>query len=375
MAKIRGVHVPANLRNHIINGVLDFWQEKVGTTTTVNTATTTTTYPADMIKVVSTGATVKNYSLVRVTDVPTLAQSGFQSTYSLKFTTLTAIGSYAAGDLIETFRYDMEGLDYEKLHSKQVTLGFWIKASVAGIYSVSFNNNAFDRCYVTTVTVNGANTWEFKTLTITLDTTGTWLFDTSVGLSIIIGGLGGSTYTTSSLNQWQAGTFIVASTATNFIGTINSTFQIAQLSLVEGPLGLGAKGFARRGDSLQAELAMCQRYYEKSYDVEVTPGTSGGTSSGGGGAHRGQHLGHSPVTSGANYLPVVRYAVTKRATPAVSIYSPVTGAVGNFRDYTGAADLGAAADLVGPISFTAGVATTFTANRQLGYFWVADARL
>lgn len=375
MAKIFGVHTPIEMKNQLINGGLDFWQEKVSATTTINTATTTVTKFADMFAINSQGATVKNYSVVRSSDVPTLAQSGYQSTYSELFTMLTGIASPAASDFVSACQYSMEGFDYQKLHSKTVTFGFWVKTSIAGTYSFAIGNAAGNRSYVTTFTMNGTATWEFKAITVTLDSTGTYNFDSGAGLLIYIASVAGSTFQTAVLNQWQAGTFFVASGATNWQGTTNATFQIAQISMVEGALGVGPFGFVRQGKGIQHELALCQRYYEKSYDVEVALGTSGGTSSGGGGAHRGQHLGHSPVTSGANYLPVVRYAVTKRATPTITIYSPVTGASGNFRDYTGGADLAAAADLVGPISFTAGVGTTFTANRQLGYFWVADARL
>jgi len=304
MAKLLGIHIPAVLKNHATNGALDFWQDKLGTTTTVNTATTTTTFYADMFKAISVGATTKNYSIVRSTDVPSLAQSGFQSVYSSLFTMITGIGSPAAGDRVTPAIYVMEGYDYEKLHTKTITFGLWVKASVAGTYSFALGNGAGDRSYVTTFTVNGGSTWEFKTITITLDQTGTWLFDNTGQLWIYIGTVAGSTYTTSSLNQWQAGFFLAASGATNWQGTNGATLQIAQFSIVEGPLGFGSKGFARKGDSIQSELSACERYLQspgKSTDQTNTAFGSGFAAT---------------TTSSIHYI---KFSVPMRAQPSLIV--------------------------------------------------------
>ena len=65
MPFIQNVHIPSESKNLAINGNLDFWQEKVGNTSTVNTASTVTAYSADMLAYQSGGATTKNYSVVR----------------------------------------------------------------------------------------------------------------------------------------------------------------------------------------------------------------------------------------------------------------------------------------------------------------------
>jgi hypothetical protein len=259
MAKIFGVHTPAELKNLIINGGLDFWQHVQASTTTVNTSSGAGAYTADMVSFSSGGTTVKNYSIVQSTDAPSLAQSGFQSSFSYLFTMITGIASPAAGDAVEPFLYKMEGFDYEKIHTKTVTFGFWCKTSVGGTYSLALRNSAGNRSYVTTFTQSAA-TWQYQTITITLDNTGTWLFNSGIGLQIDIGAITGTTFQTSTLNAWQGGLFISASTATNYQATAGATLQVAQLALVEGPLGLGATGFARNSKSIASELASCQRY-------------------------------------------------------------------------------------------------------------------
>lgn len=262
MAKIIGSHIPAELKNLAINGALDFWQRVGSSTTTVNSSSIQATITADMFKFDSGGSTNKNYSVVRSTDVPSQAQSGFVSTYSYLFTMLTGIASPAAGDYVVPIDYRMEGLDYEKIHAKVATFGFWFKSSIAGTYSFALQNGSQNRSYVTTFSQSGANTWQYQTITVQMDSSGTWNFDNTIGLIVLIGAVAGSTSSTSSLNQWQSGSFLAASSGTNWQATTNATVQIAQFSIVEGPLGLGATGFQRQGKSIAQESALCLRYFE-----------------------------------------------------------------------------------------------------------------
>jgi len=325
MAKIFGVHVPSELNNLAINGGFDFWQEKAGTTTTINTATSSFTYAADMWAVSSSGATVKNYNYLRSSStVPTLAQSGFNSRYSMQFQVLTAIGSLAASDEILPYNYFMEGQDYARIHSKKVTFGFWFNASVAGTYSFAMQNNAGNRSYVTTFTQNSGGVWEYKTITVTLDNTGTWLFDTNFGLAVYIAAVSGSTGSTSTLGSWQNGAFVAATGATNYFATINATLNLAQFSIVEGPIGLGPTGFVRSGKTIEAEFASCQRYYEKTYQLDDIPGTVTAN----GQAQTGQ-------PNNANWQWTHYFNTTKRTRGYTTlIYDPVAGTSSHVHNTT-----------------------------------------
>ncbi len=272
MSKIFGAHIPTEIKNLAINGGLDFWQAVGSATTTANTAATVNGYTADMIAYLSIGSTVKNYSILQSTNVPTITQSGFQSSYSYLFNMITAIPTFAAGDAIEPFRYNMEGFDFAKITSKLITVGFWMIASVAGTYSISFSNNIYTRSYVTTFTMNGANTYQFVTVTIPLDSqTSSYTFTNSATFSVVIAGLAGSTYQTAVLNTWATGTFISATTVTNYAATAGASFNIAQFSITEGPLGFSSIGFQKTGKTIQQELAMCQRYFCTVFATNSSP--------------------------------------------------------------------------------------------------------
>lgn len=308
MSKIFGIHTPSEVKNLAINGGMDFWQFVEGTVTTVNTATPVgTTYAADMFPYQSTGSTIKNFSIGRSTNVPTQAQSGFESTYSYLCTYIggTSYASPAATDYVVPFSYRMEGQDYQKLHAKTATFGFWVYATAAGAYSFAMGNSAGNRSYTTTFNVIGSNTWQYITLTVPLDTTGTWNFDNTLGLAVFIGTVGGTNFQTSTLNTWQASNGLMASTAINWMATANNVLQITQFSIVEGNLGFSSTGFSRQGKSIQQELALCQRY------IEVFDQNNGGSTT------RPISVGLCTAANAASFI--VPFAVKKRANPVATI--------------------------------------------------------
>lgn len=68
------------------------------------------------------------------------------------------------------------------------------------------------------------------------------------------------------------------------------------------------------------ELLLCERYYEKSYNAEVAPGTVNNYS----GA-----IYHGPLTAAAAHYIAVRYQVKKRASAVFTIWNPQTGDMGS----------------------------------------------
>jgi hypothetical protein len=236
-------------RNRIINGDMRIDQRNAGAAVTSSTA-----YPVD--RWINYGATDGTYAGQQSTDVPT--GQGFSN--SLKYTVTTAdatIGAtqYASiGQRIEG--YNTADLMLGTANAKQFTVSFWVKSSVAGTYGFALQNTAGDRGYATTYSIASTDTWEYKTLVITGDTTGTWLSDNSIGLRTTWGLGIGSTYTVSANNTWEAGIKFGAVGATNLMATLNATFYITGVQLEAGSV---ATPFERR--SYGQELSLCQRYY------------------------------------------------------------------------------------------------------------------
>lgn len=355
----------ATPKNLIVNGAFDINQVVPGVASSINTATPSHIRHVDMWSFVTAGSTVKNITSLQSTTVPTTAQSGFASTYSLVTTINTGIGSFAASDIIRPFRYAVEGYDFESIHQQTFTLSFWAYASIAGTYNVSFKNSASNRSYVTTFSISSPATWEFKTITIAADQSGTWLLDNGIGLDISIGSYTGATFATASTNTWQSGEFYAATGSTNWMATSTNALYIAQVSLVKGQYGYAANEFYRNGVNVRDELASCQRYYEKSYNINVIAGTI---------TPNGKFSSHE--TGAGQVWGSQNYRVSKCFTPTVAFYSPSTGTVGVAQaNNGGSADFAVTTNGNGLNGFDVATTNVPNSDRQFGWHFVADARL
>jgi hypothetical protein len=181
---------------------------------------------------------------------------------------------------------------------------------------------------VTTYTVNAANTWEQKSVTLTIDsTTGSFAKDSGQGLFIGFGlaARAGGSRETSALNQWvPGGTAYVASTAnrTDFISTVGATIRIAQVKL---SIGSQVTDFSTRGETIGDELMLCQRYYEKSYPINTVPGTAISEGIG--------RMIPEPISGGLPYISgPIKFFCEKRATPVILIYGSDSGTLGVIAD-------------------------------------------
>jgi hypothetical protein len=158
------------------------------------------------------------------------------------------------------------------------SLSFWVKSSVTGTYSVTFQNttpvgnDSATRLYVAEYTILQTNVWEKKTITVNLATgsaSGTWNKTNGGGLSICWN-LGaesnrkGNTY----LNTW---------------GTQGSTPNVQSSSQVQWATNAGATFFLtgvqfEKGSTASSfdyrpfgtKLQLCQRYFEYGFTRSLT---------------------------------------------------------------------------------------------------------
>jgi len=149
-------------------------------------------------------------------------------------------------------------------NASAVTLSFRIYSSLTGTFGGSIRNGSYDRSYPFTFTINSANTWETKTITIPGDTAGTWAFDNSLGL-VVAWGLGNGSNYTGPAGAWAGANYQSATGAQSVVGTAGATFYITGVQLEKGST---TTSFDYR--SYGTELQLCQRYYQNLGNVGVS---------------------------------------------------------------------------------------------------------
>jgi hypothetical protein len=176
---------------------------------------------------------------------------------------ITSSSAYSVGASDYFFlQQNIEGFNFADFNfgsanAKTVTLSFWVRSSLTGTFGGSLSNNAGNRSYPFSYTINAANTWEYETITIAGDTTGTWTTDNSIGCQVNLGFGVGSTFSATA-GSWTATSTILSSTgATSVVGTNGATFYITGVQL---EVGTQATSFEYR--QYTTELQLCQRYYE-----------------------------------------------------------------------------------------------------------------
>ena len=187
------------------------------------------------------------------------APLGFSN--SLKITVNTADSSIASGDYYY-MRYEAEGLDCSRLSlgtsdAQKFTLSFYVKSSLTGTFSGAFQNAATNRSYVFEYTINLANTWERKTVTVDGDTSGTWLTNNSVGLRVAFD-LGNGSSLRSSAGSWASSGNYGSTGSVELVGTASATLYLTGVQLEVGDT---ATPFEHR--SYGEELLACKRYFQR----------------------------------------------------------------------------------------------------------------
>ena len=232
-------------KNRIINGAMVIDQRNAGASVTpANLAYTLDRWRAEISA--SSKFTVQQ---------STTAPAGFNNSLLITSSSAYTVGAadyFAICQPIEG--YNIADLGFGTANAKTVTLSFWVRSSVTGTYSAVLVNQNDTRVYPFTYTINSANTFEQKSVTITGDTTGTWLSTNGAGIRLnFYIGLG--TNFQGSVNAWNSGTVYGASGTTNLVSTNGATFYITGVQL---EVGSTATSFDYR--PYQTELNLCYRY-------------------------------------------------------------------------------------------------------------------
>ena len=283
-----------SFRNRLINGAQVIDQRNAG----ASVAMTGGIYITDRWR--SYASAASKLTAQQSSTVPT----GFSN--SLLFTSQSAYTQSATDEFLVEQRiegFNTSDLAWGTANAQTVTLSFWVRSSLTGTFSGALSNSAQDRNYPFTFTISTANTWEYETITIAGDTSGTWIGSTNgIGIRVKFNLGTGSTY----LQTAGAWTASYANGATGSVALVNTNTATFYITGVQLEAGTTASPFEYR--QYGTELVLCQRYYE----------TSRGTAST---FTQGTTIAYPVFVSDTNRTSGRQFSVAKRSAPTVTIYS------------------------------------------------------
>ena len=236
------------MRNRIINGAMRIDQRNAGASATPSNGQ----YTLDRWQQ-QMSASAK-FSVQRDSSANTVA--GFTS--SLKVTSLSAysVSSTDYFDITQNIEgFNVADLGWGTANARPVTLSFWVRSSLTGTFGGSLMNGDYDRSNPYTYTISAANTWEYKTITVAGDVTGTWLKTTGAGMQVNFS-LGAGATRSGTAGTWAGSQLWSATGATSVVGTNGATWYVTGVQLEEGSQPTPFE-YRQHG----TELQLCQRYY------------------------------------------------------------------------------------------------------------------
>ncbi len=257
-------------RNRVINGSMAISQRGISSTTNSGYAT------VDRFRI--SNGSVGNLT---TTQESTNGPSGV-SKYSMKVTATNTASLSAGAD--GWIRYVIETKDIENLTlsdpSKHFTVSFYVKCSDTGQSSIGVTSGDFSSAqYVSPFTIANADTWQRVSVTIPCSSLLSNV-NGDYGLRLYWDIGAGTTYQTSSTNQWVTGGKYASSGNLQITGVNGRYLQITGVQLEAGE----ATPFEH--ENIGTTLQKCHRYYQKygggsAYHAFFVAGTYNGSTGSG----------------------------------------------------------------------------------------------
>lgn len=320
-------------RNRIINGQMLIDQRNAGASYTIGTVNGLTNYTLDRWYIALTPAATGIYA-----QQVTILSAGINRALTIgRVNGSTSTPQILCCQVIETANcIDLQG--------KNITLSF---AAAAGANFSAGGGQVVAAIYYGTGIDQSAATFMG----------GTWPNFASVAASVITLTPGGGFQTFVVQGQvpafaMQLGVrFYFSPTGT---AGANDWLMLTNVQLEQGSVAAAQVSPERK--PIQIELALCERYFQKSWDLGsvVNSGYSGAMA--------------RTLDATQSYASLQEaFGVNMRTDPAVTIYSPVTGAAGMIRNVTAAVDVAAAVAYAGQSGIAAYVNNVSVSAQQ----WIA----
>ena len=235
-------------KNRLINSAMVIDQRNAGASVTPATGAYTLDRWAVEMSQASKFSVQQNAGSV----TPPTGFKNYLGATSLSAYTVGASEYFVIGQAIEG--YNVADLAFGTADAATVTFSFWVRSSLTGTFGGTLLNSGASRNYVFSYTINSANTWEQKTVTIIGDTSGTWLTTNGAGFYVRFS-IGAGSSVTGTAGSWSGTTYRSVTGQTSVVGTNGATFYITGVQLEKGST---ATSFDYR--PYGTELALCQRY-------------------------------------------------------------------------------------------------------------------
>ena len=236
-------------RNIVINGACVIDQRNGGSSVTP----ADTNYTIDRWRYTASQASKFTFQQNAAAVTPPV---GFTNYMGFTVASAVSIGNgdyFAITQRIEGYTTDQ--LEFGTSNAKAVTLSFWVRSSLTGTFGGALRGASFGRANPFTYAISNANTWEYKTVTIAGDTSGTYQSGSTTGLEVIFGLGVGSTYS-GSAGSWAGTGYFSATSAVSVVGTGSATWYATGISLEIGDV---ATPFEY--EDIGTTLDKCLRYY------------------------------------------------------------------------------------------------------------------
>lgn len=263
-------------RNKIINGAMGWTQRGLSAKTTEGYLTDRWYYATGQITNTVTWDTDNN-----------VVPDGFTTALRANVTVANTNPPALAYTILN---YGIEGCDVNDLafgtsSAETITLSFYVRSTLAGDYGLVLRSGRSGgviatptRIYPTIYTINTANTWERKVITIPGDTTsatGWYKTANTTGLELIFPLVAGATRLAPVANQnsWSANTVwngAASANLANFIGSTSSTLWITGVQLEKGAVATPYEHLSAANEGIRVA-----RYCE--YVSAAWTGVSAGT--------------------------------------------------------------------------------------------------
>jgi hypothetical protein len=244
----RATGLLSGMRNRIINGAMTIDQRNAGANVTISN--NGSSFITDRFR-----ADAPADQSMTFQQQTSIVPAGFS--YSLKANASTATSNTSNQPLLGHFieGFNMADFGFGTANAKTITLSFWVRSSLTGTFGVCFENNIADRGYIASYTINSANTFEYKTVTIPGDTSGTWETTNSRGMAILFDLGFGTTFSSAASTTWAN----VERGLTGGVKLAANTGATWFITGVQLEVGSTATSFDYR--PYGTELALCQRYF------------------------------------------------------------------------------------------------------------------